>query len=62
MATDPDLELAMVDYESRPWKSSVPASRTQRKLHAGNYHAAVLPRNGGLELATARATTTVPRN
>ncbi|MET4049458.1 MULTISPECIES: Fic family protein [unclassified Rhodococcus (in: high G+C Gram-positive bacteria)] len=51
MATDSNLGLAAVEYESRPWQaSSVHASRTQRRLHAGEYRAAVLPRIGDLEL------------
>ncbi|MGB2949894.1 MAG: Fic family protein [Rhodococcus sp. (in: high G+C Gram-positive bacteria)] len=51
MVNDPSLGLAAVEYEDRPWQSSVVhASRTQRTLHAGNYRAALPPRIGSLDL------------
>ncbi|OZF01512.1 cell filamentation protein Fic [Rhodococcus sp. 15-1154-1] len=51
MANDSNSGLAAVEYEDRPWQSSsAAASRTQRKLHAGDYRAAVPPRIADLEL------------
>lgn len=54
MADDADSGLVAVEYEDRPWRSSSAATfRTQRKLHAGVYRAAVPPRIAGLELRLA---------
>lgn len=51
MATDPTSRLAAVEYEDRPrHPSSGHASRTQRRLHTGDYRAAIPPRIGNLDL------------
>ncbi|RRQ27361.1 Fic family protein [Rhodococcus sp. Eu-32] len=41
MANDSTQGVPAVEFESRPWHPSAHASRTQRRLHAGDYEAAI---------------------
>ncbi|OAK51757.1 Fic family protein [Rhodococcoides kyotonense] len=50
MANGPTQGVPAVEFESRPWHPSAHASRTQRRLHAGDYEAAIPASIGDAEV------------
>ncbi|NIL74923.1 hypothetical protein RhoFasB10_01015 [Rhodococcus sp. B10] len=50
MANDPAKGVPAVEFESRPWHPSAHASRTHRRLHGGDYRAAIPASIGDAEV------------